>query len=90
MTTGVKPKESAQRAAERTDESMNEKFFLSRKKSSKISSMRRWKSLLKNEYKRASTELMAVRAGVSKGLLFYYFHNKRNYICFCTTTWWKS
>ncbi len=31
----------------------------------------------KNEYKRASTDLIAVKAGVSKGLLFYYFHNKK-------------
>ena len=31
----------------------------------------------KNEYKRASTDLIAAKAGVSKGLLFYYFHNKK-------------
>lgn len=30
-----------------------------------------------NEYKRASTDLIAAKAGVSKGLLFYYFHNKK-------------
>lgn len=30
-----------------------------------------------NEYKRASTDDIAARAGISKGLLFYYFHNKR-------------
>lgn len=30
------------------------------------------------EYKRASTDLIASKAGVSKGLLFYYFHNKKN------------
>ena len=29
------------------------------------------------EYKRASTDLIAAKAGVSKGLLFYYFHNKK-------------
>lgn len=29
------------------------------------------------EYKRASTDLIATKAGVSKGLLFYYFHNKK-------------
>ncbi|NBH84442.1 TetR/AcrR family transcriptional regulator [bacterium C-53] len=29
------------------------------------------------EYKRASTDLIASKAGVSKGLLFYYFHNKK-------------
>lgn len=31
----------------------------------------------KYEYKRASTDLIASKAGVSKGLLFYYFHNKK-------------
>ncbi len=31
----------------------------------------------KYEYKRASTDLIAAKAGVSKGLLFYYFHNKK-------------
>ena len=31
----------------------------------------------RNEYKRASTDLIAVKAGISKGLLFYYFKNKK-------------
>lgn len=31
----------------------------------------------RNEYKKASTDLIAVKAGVSKGLLFYYFRNKK-------------
>lgn len=31
----------------------------------------------KNDYTRASTDLIAVKAGISKGLLFYYFHNKK-------------
>ena len=30
-----------------------------------------------NDYKRASTDDIAARAGISKGLLFYYFHNKQ-------------
>ena len=30
------------------------------------------------EYKKASTDLIAAKAGVSKGLLFYYFHNKKS------------
>ncbi len=30
-----------------------------------------------NEYKRASTDLIAARAGISKGLLFYYFKSKK-------------
>ena len=30
-----------------------------------------------NEYKRAVTADIAAKAGISKGLLFYYFHNKK-------------
>lgn len=36
----------------------------------------------KNEYKHASTDLIAAKAGVSKGLLFYYFHNKKELYLF--------
>ena len=32
----------------------------------------------KNEYKHASTEDIAAKAGISKGLLFYYFENKKS------------
>lgn len=35
-----------------------------------------------NDYKRASTELIAQKAGISKGLLFYYFHNKKSLYLF--------
>lgn len=31
----------------------------------------------KNDYRHASTDLIAAKAGISKGLLFYYFHNKQ-------------
>lgn len=30
-----------------------------------------------NDYKRAVTDSIAAKAGISKGLLFYYFHNKK-------------
>lgn len=33
----------------------------------------------KNEYKKASTEEIAMKAGISKGLLFHYFHNKKSF-----------
>jgi len=36
----------------------------------------------RNGYTHASTEEIAVRAGISKGLLFYYFHNKRAFYTF--------
>ena len=32
----------------------------------------------KNEYKRAVTDDIAAKAGISKGLLFYYFRNKKS------------
>lgn len=35
-----------------------------------------------NEYKHASTDLIAEKAGISKGLLFYYFHNKKEFYLF--------
>lgn len=36
----------------------------------------------KYDYKKASTDLIAAKAGVSKGLLFYYFHNKKELYLF--------
>lgn len=35
-----------------------------------------------NDYKRASTDEIARIAGTSKGLLFYYFHNKKEFYFF--------
>lgn len=35
-----------------------------------------------NDYKHASTEQIAYEAGISKGLLFYYFHNKQSLYLF--------
>ncbi|WP_044297621.1 TetR/AcrR family transcriptional regulator [Robinsoniella peoriensis] len=32
-----------------------------------------------HEYKRASTDEIARKAGISKGLLFHYFHNKKSF-----------
>lgn len=56
---------------------MNEKFFaLPEEKQMDIINAA-MEVFSKNEYKRASTDLMAAKAGVSKGLLFYYFHNKK-------------
>lgn len=56
---------------------MNEKFYtLSEEKQLKIINAA-MEVFGKNEYKRASTDLIAAKAGVSKGLLFYYFHNKK-------------
>jgi AcrR family transcriptional regulator len=36
----------------------------------------------KSEYKKASTDDIAARAGISKGLLFYYFHDKKSLYLF--------
>ena len=35
------------------------------------------------EYKKANTEDIAVKAGISKGLLFYYFKDRKAFICIC-------
>ena len=37
-----------------------------------------------NPYKRASTDLIAAKADISKGLLFYYFHNKKSLLDYLT------
>lgn len=56
---------------------MNEKFYsLSEDKQQRILNAG-MEVFGKNEYKRASTDLIASKAGISKGLLFYYFHNKK-------------
>jgi AcrR family transcriptional regulator len=36
----------------------------------------------KSEYKRAATEEIAEKAGISKGTLFYYFHDKKTFYAF--------
>ena len=33
-------------------------------------------------YKKANTDEIAIKAGISKGLLFYYFKNKKNYFLY--------
>ena len=33
----------------------------------------------RNEYKKANTEDIAAKAGISKGLLFYYFKDKKSF-----------
>ena len=56
---------------------MNEKFYeLPKEKQLRIINAG-FEVFGKNEYKKASTEQIADRAGISKGLLFYYFHNKK-------------
>lgn len=56
---------------------MNEKFFtLSKEKQAKILNAA-MEVFARNEYNRASTDVIASKAEISKGLLFYYFHNKK-------------
>lgn len=56
---------------------MNEKFFaLPREKQDRILNAA-LRSFGENGYKRAITDDIASSAGISKGLLFHYFHNKR-------------
>lgn len=42
-----------------------------------------------NEYKRASTDLIAAKAGISKGLLFYYFKIRKSCICTYLSMSWR-
>lgn len=61
---------------------MNEKFFaLSKAKRQSIINSG-LEVFAKNPYKRASTEEIAAKAGISKGLLFHYFRNKREFYNF--------
>lgn len=61
---------------------MNDKFYLlEEEKQLKIINAA-MEVFGKNEYKKASTDLIAAKAGISKGLLFYYFHNKKELYMF--------
>jgi AcrR family transcriptional regulator len=70
LTKAVKPEQSE-------GGQMNERFMeLPEEKQAAILNAA-MEVFAKNEYKKASTDLIAAKAGVSKGLLFYYFHNKK-------------
>ena len=57
---------------------MNEKFFtLSPEKQARITNAAP-EVFARNDYKHASTDDIAAKAGISKGLLFYYFRNKQS------------
>lgn len=61
---------------------MNEKFLeLPEEKQMRIINAG-FEVFSQNDYKRASTEQIAAKAGISKGLLFYYFHNKKSLYLF--------
>jgi TetR/AcrR family transcriptional regulator len=61
---------------------MNKKFFeLPVEKQQRIINSG-FEIFSKNDYKKASTEDIAVKAGISKGLLFYYFHDKKTLYLF--------
>lgn len=61
---------------------MNEKFYkLSPEKREKIINSA-LEVFSDNEYKKASTDTIAYKAGISKGLLFYYFNNKKELYLF--------
>ena len=55
---------------------MNEKFYaLQEEKQSQILNAA-YKVFATNQYKKAPTSEIAAEAGISKSLLFHYFHNK--------------
>ena len=61
---------------------MNEKFFeLPEEKRLRIINAG-FEVFAQSAYKKASTEEIAAKAGISKGLLFYYFHNKKTLFLF--------
>jgi AcrR family transcriptional regulator len=72
---------------------MNPKFLeLSDEKRQKIINAG-FEVFAKNDYKHASTEEIAVKGGISKGLLFYYFHDKKTFYTFLfeqAVTWVKT
>lgn len=56
---------------------MNEKFFELPEEKQRDIINAALEIFAKNEYKHAITDDIAAKAGISKGLLFYYFHNKK-------------
>lgn len=61
---------------------INEKFFeLPEEKQLRIINAG-FEVFSQSEYKKASTEDIAAKAGISKGLLFYYFHDKKSLYLF--------
>lgn len=56
---------------------MNEKFFELPEEKQRDIINAALEVFAKNEYKHAVTDDIAAKAGISKGLLFYYFHNKK-------------
>lgn len=61
---------------------INEKFYeLEKEKQDKIINAA-IEVFAKNDYKNAVTEEIAYKAGISKGLLFYYFKNKKTLYLF--------
>lgn len=61
---------------------MNPKFLdLSDEKRQKIIHAG-YEVFAKKDYKHASTEEIAIKGGISKGLLFYYFHDKKTFYTF--------
>lgn len=61
---------------------MNEKFYaLPEEKQSQILNAA-YKVFATNQYKKAPTSEIAAEAGISKSLLFHYFHNKQELYLF--------
>lgn len=69
-------KQSGQTESVRRDW-MNERFYELPEEKQMIILNSAMEVFAKYDYKKASTDLIAAKAGVSKGLLFYYFHNKK-------------
>ena len=59
-------------------EYMNEKFFELTQEKQQVIINAALEVFSQNDYKHAVTDDIAAKAGISKGLLFYYFHNKQS------------
>ncbi len=57
---------------------MNEQFFAISEEKQKTIINAGFEVFGQNDYKNASTDDIAAKAGISKGSLFYYFHNKKS------------
>lgn len=61
---------------------MNEQFFAISEEKQKAIINAGFEVFGQNDYKNASTDDIAAKAGISKGSLFYYFHNKKSLYLF--------
>ena len=65
---------------------MNEKFFALPKQKQNAIINAGYRVFSQNSYRKSPMSEIAGEAGISKSMLFHYFHNKKELSCFCGTT----